>query len=78
MTSFGDEPLGASLEPTAPRARVATRRKRRSLMAPYPGIETTTQPHAVGGWGPARTYGFILGGGALLWALIIGALTLFH
>ena len=78
MTSFGDEPLGASLEPTAPGARVATRRKRRSLMAPYPGIETTTQPDAGGGWSPARTFGFIFAAGALLWALILGALTLLH
>jgi hypothetical protein len=78
MTSFGDEPLGASLEPTTPRARVATRRKRRRLLAPYPGIETSTQPLEGGRWGPAKTFGFIFGAGALLWALIIGALTLLH
>jgi hypothetical protein len=76
MTSFGDEPLRASLEAPTPTARVVSRRQRRSLIAPYPDIEISTQPDAVPGWGPAKTVGFIFGSGAVLWALILGALAL--
>lgn len=76
MTSFGDEPLRTSLEGTAPTARRASRRKAGRLIAPFPGLETSTQPQSVRGWSPLKTFGFIFGSGAVLWVLILGGLSL--
>jgi hypothetical protein len=72
--TIGDEPLAASLEAPATHARIASRARRRILIAPYPGVENSTLPQAGSALGPGKTTGFIVTSAAVLWALIFAAI----
>jgi hypothetical protein len=78
MTSIGDEPLGASLEAPASNTRTVSRRKRHSLIAPYPEVEDSTLCDADRRWGQGKTVGFIFGSAAVLWAAIFGLIVVFR
>jgi hypothetical protein len=76
MPPTGDEPLGASLEAPAQRAKASPRRRRHGLVAHYPGVEEDTMSQTPGALTPGRKLGFIVASGALVWLAIFGLIAL--
>lgn len=76
--SIGDERGSASIEAAGPVTGRSSRRKRHSLIAPYPGVEQSTMAPAPAALGRSRTAALIIVSACCLWALIFGVARLLH
>ena len=74
MSPIGEKSVGAPVRPQASRAR----RKRGSLVAPYPDVEAGTLDETAERWSRGRRLGFIVVCASAAWALILGAVVLFR
>lgn len=76
--SIGDERGSASIEASGPMTGRSFRRKRHSLIAPYPGVEQSTMAVAPAAFGRRRTAAVIFVSACCLWAVIFGVARLLH